>query len=333
MVEPCRLPRWSPWGEWLESGRCQTRCVWLPRQPLKRCHQPPPPQQREAKRPCWRRQPAPFREVVDVSGYRPDEVRVRLSADGLVTVSACHRQRSDAGFSHSRMVRRVTLPQHVSADGLTWRLTPRGQLILQAPPAPSKRVVLVPVTYDAPAIQEREGKSNQVNEKTENSQLTEKVGVSGKDEPGVPEEPAREDCAELEGRDVDETADVVAVKNAEDTAPVKEADTDIRAEETAGDEAPQSAEVVCAEAGADADGEAPEVVDLEAVPVSVRSGSPTTGSGDSSVLASVDVSGFRPEEVGVRVTGRQLLVEALHEETAADGSSCQLRLVRHIPLP
>ncbi|KAF0289900.1 Protein lethal(2)essential for life [Amphibalanus amphitrite] len=250
-VEPSRLPSWSPWSEWLESGaRREPRCLWLRRPALKRGPELPLQLQGPGgKRVCCR--PAAesddYRQVVDVAGYRPDEVRVRLSADGQVTVSACHRERSDTGFSHSRMVRRLSLPQHVRADQLSSRWTSAGQLVLEAPAAePSERcgrcprdqrkVIVVPVTYDTPAVKEGQDKT---------------------------------------------------------------------AEEGGGDRQE----------------------------VAVRSGSPASECGQSSVLASVDVSSFLPEEVEVRVSGRHLAIEAVHEERAGDGGSCQLRLARRLPLP
>ncbi|KAF0289899.1 Heat shock protein beta-1 [Amphibalanus amphitrite] len=360
-VEPSRLPSWSPWSEWLESGaRREPRCLWLRRPALKRGPELPPQLQGPGgKRVCCR--PAAesddYRQVVDVAGYRPDEVRVRLSADGQVTVSACHRERSDTGFNHSRMVRRLSLPQHVRADQLSSRWTPAGQLVLEAPAAePSERcgrcprdqrkVIVVPVTYDTPAVKEGEDKTAEEGEKTEESQ-TEKTST---DQDEVQEEQAHEEEAEQsDGLDVPVDVEAAAEEtpeessgNMEDLTEKTQDSASETAEAAPAEDAPDAAGEPTGAAAAAAD-EPAEVVDLEAeaaarqeeeaVPVAVRSGSPASECGQSSVLASVDVSSFLPEEVEVRVSGRHLVIEAVHEETAGDGGSCQLRLARRLPLP
>ncbi|XP_043200569.1 uncharacterized protein LOC122369715 [Amphibalanus amphitrite] len=350
-VEPSRLPSWSPWSEWLESGaRREPRCLWLRRPALKRGPELPLQLQGPGgKRVCCR--PAAesdgYRQVVDVAGYRPDEVRVRLSADGQVTVSACHRERSDTGFNHSRMVRRLSLPQHVRADQLSSRWTPAGQLVLEAPaaelnercgrcPRDQRKVMVVPVTYDTPAVKEGQDKTAEEGEKTEESH-TEKTST---DQEEVQEEMTHEGEAEQsDGQDV-----AVDVEAAADEAPEKSSESVEDLTEKSQDDVSEPAEAAPVEpASSVAVADKPaEVVDLEAeaaarqeetVPVAVRSGSPASECGQSSVLASVDVSSFLPEEVEVRVSGRQLVIEAVHEETAGDGGSCQLRMARRLPLP
>ncbi|XP_043200566.1 uncharacterized protein LOC122369713 [Amphibalanus amphitrite] len=351
-VEPSRLPSWSPWSEWLESGaRREPRCLWLRRPALKRGPELPLQLQGPGgKRVCCR--PAAesdgYRQVVDVAGYRPDEVRVRLSADGQVTVSACHRERSDTGFSHSRMVRRLSLPQHVRADQLSSRWTPAGQLVMEAPAAePSERcgrcprdqrkVIVVPVTYDTPAFKEGEEKTAEEGEETEESR-TEKTCT---DQEEVQGEQAHEGEAEQsDGPDV--AVDVEAAAEDKENPEMSSESAENPTEKSQDDvfEPAEAAPVEPAPSVAAAD-EPAEVVDLEAeaaarqedVPVAVRSGSPASECGQSSVLASVDVSSFLPEEVEVRVSGRHLVIEAVHEETAGDGGSCQLRLARRLPLP
>lgn len=75
-----------------------------------------------------------FKMAIDAQGYRPEEVTVKLS-DGVVTVRAHHREKTDGGSISSHMVRRIKLPEGVDTNALKSRLTREGKLMLEAPPA------------------------------------------------------------------------------------------------------------------------------------------------------------------------------------------------------
>ncbi|XP_037084281.1 heat shock protein beta-1-like [Pollicipes pollicipes] len=148
------MRHWDPWSGLAESEGC----TWSPhvhgphralkrhlRQALeptatKRLCRHEEKQRPEARGSGWWSTPL---------GYRPEEVNVRRSGR-VVTVRARHKERSAGSFVSSKMVRKVTLPESVRADDLTWRHSRSGQLVLEAPAVDplALEAKTVKVTYD-----------------------------------------------------------------------------------------------------------------------------------------------------------------------------------------
>ena len=103
-----------------------------------------------------------FQASMHLGHYRPDEVVVKV-ADNVVTVRAEHEERHGDGYSHSRTVRQMTVPENTQVDRLTSHLTPDGDLLLEAPyinkPAlPATRDIPITIEGAGDAPKKIEGK-------------------------------------------------------------------------------------------------------------------------------------------------------------------------------
>lgn len=123
---------YDPWSTFQElDGPAWRPCVHSLTGPTNQCLQTKAPPQ---KKQVQEQADGGFKMAIDAQGYRPEEVTVKLS-DGVVTVRAHHREKTDGGSISSHMVRRIKLPEGVDANALKSRLTREGKLMIEAPPA------------------------------------------------------------------------------------------------------------------------------------------------------------------------------------------------------
>ena len=94
-----------------------------------------------------------FQASMHLGHYRPEEVVVKV-ADNVVTVRAEHEERHADGYSHSRTVRQMSVPENTLVDQLTSHLTPDGDLLLETP---YKEHQALPTTREIPITIEGAG--------------------------------------------------------------------------------------------------------------------------------------------------------------------------------
>ncbi|XP_043226773.1 heat shock protein beta-1-like [Amphibalanus amphitrite] len=135
------LSFWDPWSTFAELDGP----VWRPftHVPGQQCLRGPQQEQQQQVKKAEPEKNEGFKLALDATGYKPEEVSVKLS-DGVVTVRARHHEKTSGGLVTSSMVRRVRLPDNVDASALSSRLTREGQLVLEAPPVGSKEAIKAP---------------------------------------------------------------------------------------------------------------------------------------------------------------------------------------------
>jgi len=75
-----------------------------------------------------------FRVRVQCTSYKPEEVTVKVSDDGWVTVTGKHEDYSNPnGFVSRDFTRKYLLPRQVDADRVYCTMTPVGMLTINAP--------------------------------------------------------------------------------------------------------------------------------------------------------------------------------------------------------
>ena len=76
-----------------------------------------------------------FLVSLDTSAYRPDEIRINVDQNNMLTVEAKHEEKSDDGSKHvsRQFTRKYTLPQNCRADNVLSNLSSDGVLMITAP--------------------------------------------------------------------------------------------------------------------------------------------------------------------------------------------------------
>ena len=137
------LSFWDPWSAFSELDGP----VWRPGVSARQCLRAPQQEQEQQVQKA-ESETEGFKLALDATGYKPEEVSVKLS-DGVVTVRARHHEKTSGGLVTSSMVRRVRLPDTVDAAALSSRLTREGQLVLEAPPLGAREAINAPEQQQA----------------------------------------------------------------------------------------------------------------------------------------------------------------------------------------
>ena len=76
-----------------------------------------------------------FQISLDTSSYRPDEIKIDINANNVLTVEAKHEEKSDDGNRHvsRHFSRKYTLPQGCNAETVMSNLSADGVLMITAP--------------------------------------------------------------------------------------------------------------------------------------------------------------------------------------------------------
>ena len=76
-----------------------------------------------------------FQISLDTSSYRPDEIKIDVNANNVITVEAKHEEKSDDGNRHvsRHFSRKYTLPQGCNAETVMSNLSADGVLMITAP--------------------------------------------------------------------------------------------------------------------------------------------------------------------------------------------------------
>jgi HSP20 family molecular chaperone IbpA len=76
-----------------------------------------------------------FQISLDTSSYRPDEIKIDVNANNVLTVEAKHEEKSEDGNKHvsRHFLRKYTLPEGCKADTVVSNLSADGVLMITAP--------------------------------------------------------------------------------------------------------------------------------------------------------------------------------------------------------
>ncbi|GIY58139.1 SHSP domain-containing protein [Caerostris darwini] len=81
-----------------------------------------------------------FQVQLDTSNYQPDEITVKIVNDKL-SITAKHETNSEGVYEFHEMARTFDLPEGVEPEAVTSRLSPGGQLTVEAPMKAAKEAV------------------------------------------------------------------------------------------------------------------------------------------------------------------------------------------------
>jgi len=91
-----------------------------------------------------------FQISLDTSSYRPDEIKIDVGANNVLTVEAKHEEKSEDGNKHvSRyFARKYTLPQGCKAENVMSNLSSDGVLMITAPKLAIENKRSVPIVME-----------------------------------------------------------------------------------------------------------------------------------------------------------------------------------------
>ena len=91
-----------------------------------------------------------FQISLDTSSYRPDEIKIDVGADNVLTIEAKHEEKSEDGNKHvSRyFARKYTLPQGCKAKNVMSNLSSDGVLMITAPKLAIENKRSVPIVME-----------------------------------------------------------------------------------------------------------------------------------------------------------------------------------------
>jgi len=91
-----------------------------------------------------------FQISLDTSSYRPDEIKIDVSANTFLTVEAKHEEKSEDGNKHvSRsFAKKYTLPQSCKAETAMSNLSADGVLMITAPKLPIEIKRSIPIQLE-----------------------------------------------------------------------------------------------------------------------------------------------------------------------------------------
>ncbi|KAH7720805.1 small HSP21-like protein [Aphelenchoides avenae] len=96
-----------------------------------------------------------FRWRCNVSGYKPDELKVDLDGNQLV-VSGEHKESREGESIHRNFTRRVVLPENVQKDTIKCHIDERGRLEIEARrPAVEGQKQSIPIGFKQPTVEQQ----------------------------------------------------------------------------------------------------------------------------------------------------------------------------------